>query len=268
MVKVNESSIRKLVRDIIDGVQTTVPGEKEPPVEPKRRDVKEAVDIPEFPKPTSLRKRQGRQGHISLRSTYDDKQMDLPSLHDIAQKSGVKVPGSESWLEKPFAGAPGARVEIERALDKIRMMGPPEEGGTPELVKELVSNIMKHYKGHPELMKSLQKVRTLIAGYKKRLIGTGNLEPEDVEDLNKPGADAAIYLLDGFQKLLASSGIKNVHRATFHTMARHGTLDMNDPRIDQILLNDPGFRVFLGQEKYWDWVRDAAEAAGLYKGQW
>lgn len=314
-VKVQEFKVRKLVREVLDGkvspdALTEAKPEKGEKGEEGESEESKTKKLRTFRRPmptakekhgvTPLEKRfqfsRGKSGYRlggSLATTYLASDPSLPSEEEVASRSGVKgyygvdvdpktgewAPGEEFELIRSLKGAPGARLDIERALDKIRLSNPPERGGVPEMVDDMIDHIIDIYKR--ELARSMQKAKTAIRLYKQEMIETGELDPEDVEYLRRdPRADAAIWELPAFQKYVAEElKLDRRHISTLNKLAHTGFLSLDRPDattdVDEILYNDPGFRTFLGRTKYWDWVRNAAEElpdvpgakTGRYRGQ-
>jgi hypothetical protein len=84
---------------------------------------------------------------------------------------------------------------------------------------------------------------------------------------------AAIWELPSFREhILPEFPIPTTHESSISAIvARTGRLDpsqlVNNKAVDEAIRMDPGFLVYLGSDKFWDQMRNAAEERGTYRGQ-
>lgn len=204
--------------------------------------------------------------------------------------------------ERRGLGVSGVRKELETGSDKIQV-----SMATPELVIQMLEQAVKDYKlllkeplrivqaGLREYTKDLESTGELSMEESKELRSTrGQAALASSRGFGE--------FFNEWIRTDAHARLKRVHQrsepmwfGSVFSVARTGTMDLDDKTpskrslsedflfetkyrpiptvVDRaLILRDPGFRYFVGglggkHVYYWDWVRNAAQKAGKYRGQ-
>lgn len=227
------------------------------------------------------------RGPGSISSTYSSepsgKEM---TVGDVAKQVGpvhargpVDVhPRTGKWTQAPGPQLMGKRsaqqtkIDIEKGIDKLLMAS-----HVSPLWDKMVKRALDEYK--KELKVSMVVARQALKDWKIRalkgeeLAGEDKLSDEEKEWLKDDPArvDAALWELPTFHKeFLPELRIDPKHVSTISSLAsRNGSLALtqlkDDADADDIIKEDPGFRMYLEVSGWWDRLRNAAEY-GVHKG--
>lgn len=310
VVVVKEDTVRSWIKKALNEFGT-VPQSTQPPVQPIRTDVTDAGEGAVLTLPPYRGSLEKRPPPKSMKSTRTEKGLDPAELQDISAnlRAPVSDIGGKTWTrddlyipEHRGLGVSGVRKELETASDKIQLAQ-----ATPELVLQMFEQAVKDYKHLLE--DPMRVVKAGLKEYTRDIEGSGELSKDEIIELRSVAGQAALASSRGFSEFFnewvaneAPEAMRRIHKksepiwfGSIFTVARTGTLDLNDPTpsrgslredflmetsyqpsttvVDRaLILRDPGFRYFVGglggkHVYYWDAVRNAAEKVGKYKGQ-